>query len=392
MRPHAQGGQTISARQLWMLVAGSRTAVITTTLPVVTTGRAGRDAWLAAVTTTLAALLLAVLIASFARRLGRRSLAEHSQRVLGRTLGKVPALVVAALFAVGGYYQSRTFSDLIAVTALPNTPNWALALVTLTPPIFIAWRGLDGLGRSAEIALTLLGASFLVVIPLASAPELNWRWILPVLEHGWGPVLTSVPVGLFWSAAFSFVSVAAYPHLDQPQKLPGSLVLANLIAGAVLVVMAILVIGQFGPAEASRMTSPVYTFVKILQIGAVVRRLEILAVAVWVPAVGLATALLLWAAARMLAGVTGLQIRHAALLVGGAVLLASVWQEPDSLMLQRLMSAAALPALAGGVIAPMLLVGVAGALARPGRGQDRARRRARRWARARRDRREANPR
>jgi spore germination protein (amino acid permease) len=375
VRPARQGEQTISARQLWLLIAASRTAAITTTLPVVTGAMAGRDAWIASLLATVLAVGFGLVVAAFARNLRRDSFAEYSRRVLGPHLGSAAALVLLAAFIGGAHFQARTFADLITLTALPKTPTWALGLITTFAPTFIAWRGLDGLGRAAEVGLTLLIISFAFLLPAVSAPEFEWQWVLPVLEHGWRPVVTAVPVALLWFMLLTSVSLAAYPHLDQPKRLPGALVVGNLVPGLILTAMAVVVVGQFGPGQAARMVSPVYVLVNSLRIGAVVRRLEILAVAIWVPAACLMTGLLIWAAARLLSGISRLQIRHGALLIGGLLLAAGALDSPDGYDLVRTTNSLAGPIALGGLVAPPAVVWAVSLVRRPRSGDRRKARR-----------------
>jgi|GEM_PF-3184211 len=366
MRVRQQGHQAISARQLWLLIAASRVAVITATLPVLTTGRAGRDAWIASLLMTLAAVIFSVLLASFVRRLGRQSFAEYSLDVWGAWLGRAMTLGLCGILLAGAFAQLRTFTDLITVTALPNTPDWTLSIIAVLPPTFVAWRGLDGLGRSAEIVITLLALTFVVIFPLVSVPELEWRWILPVMEHGLSPILSSIPVGLVWFLAFSLTALAAYPHVDQRQRILPTLIMGNVVAGAVLVLVSIVVVGQFGPAEAAKLLSPVYSLVKNLQIGGIVRRMEILVVAIWVPAAGLAGAFLLWAAARLLAGITSLQIRHAVLLGGAIVVVAAALPHPNLFELVTWQTRLALPLILA-ILAVIISTWAMDLIRRPGR-------------------------
>lgn len=335
MRIGRQGSQLISNRQLLLITLVSRLTMVTAALPVVTCAASTRDAWIAALLATGMAAIYALLIASTAAWMGNRSIAEYAPAILGKVAGRIVVAGLCAFFLWIGYLRMQLYTDLISITVLPNTPAWAVVLVGILPPSLIAWKGLDGLGRAAEIVAVLFLGSLMIALPLAVAPELQMRWLLPVLEEGLASIIPGIEVSLFWFTVSTLPILAIYPHLHEKKGHTRAMVLATILAGLALTAFAVLAVAEFGPAEANHQLSPVYALVKNLNLGRTVRRLEILTFMFWTPALSLDTGLTLWAIGRLVAGLTGLQIRHASLLAAVPLAVAVAWPAPDIFTIRR---------------------------------------------------------
>lgn len=159
---------------------------------------AGRDAWLAVVVTACIAIPTAVLVVLPGLRFPGQSFAQYSESILGRILGKIVSLMFVLVFIVLLASTSLQFGDLFTSGIMPNTPILIFITMQLLVSALAVYAGIEILGRAAEIIAPL---TFLLIyaILIASLPDADFSNLTPMLEKGWGPVLSGV------SAQMSFM-------------------------------------------------------------------------------------------------------------------------------------------------------------------------------------------
>ncbi len=362
MRPETHGQFTISTRQLMLILASARLITAVDSLPVLTSGDAGRDAWIAALAGGAIACLLALFLGRWIQPWGRGSFTEYAKQSLGSIGGGLVSLVAAAAILTIAYFKHRVFGSLLQVASLPDTPMWAINLPALAVGGYLAWRGLDGIGRAAEVIGTLVFLSALVSFSVGTASLREVEWLLPVLDKGVRPLLLPSIQSTAWHVAAIVVVLGAFPHLDRRQGAGRAMFFATAFSTITAALLTVATIIEFGPKQAGGMSSPLYSLLKNVSVGESIRRLEVLIMMVWVPAFMLITAIYLWVPARLLSGVFGFQTRH--IVLGIIVLMAWPVSANSPAYLENLsVLRSTVPGwVAAGILALVLLAGVAGRL------------------------------
>ncbi|GHV01717.1 hypothetical protein FACS1894211_11960 [Clostridia bacterium] len=187
----------LNRRQFVCLILLLGTASKIIALPTVLADAAGKDAWIAALLDTALFLIpLAFLLTAYVLSRG-----ESLDEVLNRTIGVWAAKAVyAALLLVFVAHtamqckENRTFLDAALYTGAP----WALYSIPLFLLLaFAAYKGLNGLGRFAELLAPLALAALLCTAASAFSGYRFFR-LLPVLEKGFRPVWRGALDGMFW--------------------------------------------------------------------------------------------------------------------------------------------------------------------------------------------------
>lgn len=187
----------ISSLQAGMLVAGA----------VAITGHAlaashfyqagGRDAWLGGVTATPFALLAVWSLHKLGQRFPGLTLVEYLPRLLG-----YPGYVLAALFVLyfclSTVFTLRMLTDWLSESILIATPSWVAGGLYMAAVLYAARGGLDVLVRINQFTLPILTFLGFLVAAGTNASK-DYGLLLPVLEHGFGPLLmvTGLQLGYF---------------------------------------------------------------------------------------------------------------------------------------------------------------------------------------------------
>jgi hypothetical protein len=189
----------LNRRQFVCLILLLGTASKIIALPTVLADAAGKDAWISALLdTALFCVPLALILIAYALARGKSLDAVFG----GATGAWIVKIIYAALFLAFVAHtamqckENRAFLD----TALYTGAPWALYSVPLILLLsFAAYKGLNGLGRFAELLVPLALAA---LVCTAAAAFSNYRFyrVLPVLERGFRPVWRGAADGMFWYA------------------------------------------------------------------------------------------------------------------------------------------------------------------------------------------------
>ncbi|MDP2859747.1 MAG: GerAB/ArcD/ProY family transporter [Bacillota bacterium] len=300
----------ISARQLMLMLAAMRAAVITVFLPVVAQGDARQDAWIAALVTTLIGSLIGAMMASLAMRFPGKSLGSFGKETLGRPLGIVASVLVGMTLYVIAVSRLRLFSLVLVEEFFPQTPGWAIAVPIWLVVVYGSMLGVDSMGRAAEAVFTLIIGSIITgVLLLYVSQAAVLTNLAPVLERGWAPVMEAAVSPIFSFSTTAALVLAFGKYVAEPARLRGAVVGAILIAGALLTGLSALTVGVLGPHHAGHEMTPLLAVARAVFVGGVVERADLLLLAIWFVAVIFKITVLLLATSIILGDALGISFR-----------------------------------------------------------------------------------
>lgn len=241
-------------------------------------GAAKRDAWLSVLLAIVPLMLWVGMLTYIIKKIYPISI----YRWLNERYGKVSAwffngFVILYLLSMA----ALTLKDTMVwshVFYLPGTPIIFIALIFTAVCLFAAISGLRAIAISSGILLpfVVLFGDFVMSFNI---PKKDYSLLLPILEHGWSPVLQGL---IFVGGGFSelIIILLLQPYVRKKVRylplLILSLFLVLLIFGPLTGALA-----EFGPYEATRQRYPAYEEWRLVTIGKYIRHVDFLAIYQW---------------------------------------------------------------------------------------------------------------
>lgn len=264
---------------------------------------AGRDAWLAAVTGTP----LAVLVTGAWVKLYFRPGLTPLDRVRHHRWWAAAVrflLTVYAAYHAGGILSEAVF--LLAIV-YPETPTWVFHLGLGGTALVLAGYGRETIGRVGLVLLPLmiltLGVNFLILLPASG----EWVQLLPMLEHGIGPVVATMPFTLA-AAAETVVLTFLADGLGTPQRRRIARVLAAsvIVQQMLLAVVVAVCVAALGPGETARSLAPTLTVSRLARPIPLLARPEVFTLSAWLLGITIKVALFVYVTGVLVRDILGL--------------------------------------------------------------------------------------
>jgi spore germination protein KB len=288
--------EKIHNRQLVFMLFMIRSTVTIASLPVLTTGTAEQDAWLSAIVSLAATLLMILLIGGLAVKFPEETVFEYSQKLLGKAGGAIICLFFLWTFLNTAATEIRIYAELLKIGFLPYTPLIFLISSMVLLAAVAVGLGVEVIARTAD-ALFFFYVFSITASLLGALKAFDFINLQPVLSRGFGPVFSSA----LTSAALgnqSLVLSILVPTLTAPRKAIPSAALAALLSGIVLILSTITVVGVLGPKISSSSLFPFFLMTKAIEISHFVERVEVLVVIAWGLGIFINLAVFLYCGAR----------------------------------------------------------------------------------------------
>lgn len=271
--------EKISNRQLLFIVFIIRTTLIIATLPVLTTGNAAQDAWISSAVVLVGSVMVVAAIGALSRKFPQMTIIEYSRVLLGKTFGTIVSLGFLWLFLHIAATDTRIYSEVLADGFLSGTPVLVTAGSMVTVSALAVYLGIETIGRSADALIPVLTV-FVVISIIAGLGLFDPKNLEPVFARGISPIVSGVitPTGV----SVQFLSVAMLtPALTEPEKAVPTSVVAVGLAGLVLIVTSIVVVGALGPELASNAIFPLFKASRATMFTRFLERLEAPGIVAW---------------------------------------------------------------------------------------------------------------
>ena len=299
----AEPREVIANRQLIEVLFMMRTTVMISFLPLLTTGSAAQDAWAAGLVAGLLLILVAWAIGGLAAKYPRLTVVDYSRILLGRFLGTIVSLVITWYFLLIAATDIRIYAELMRVAFMPNTPIWFTTIAMVFLASLAAWFGMEPIGRAADAFLPFFVA-FIALTLLGAASSINVHNLQPVLARGLGPIFSSVwtPLGI----GLQWVSVGMlFPSLTPENRRVHSVILAAILSGAVLAVIAAVLVGVLGADLGSKSLFPFLKMARSVRPTRTIERIEILGTIAWGLGLFAGSSTLVYCGSRALSQILG---------------------------------------------------------------------------------------
>lgn len=287
---------------------------------------AKQDAWIAIVI----AIALGVLIVCGYSYLLSLAQGENLYSALNQGFGKWLGRAVTFLYTVYFLYLAariiRDFCELVNIAILPYTPMEAIIFSFLIIMAYMVYKGIEVMGRTAEV-FSPFALLFVLVISLLlwASGALHIDEFQPVLGDGIVPVLKAIfPELLTFPFGETISFLLVLPLLRNKKHARKVAVWGVMISGILLVVSAFVQIASLGYEARTRASFPLLSAAKNISIGDFFERVDALVVFVMMLGIVVKSSIFLFCGLKGIEHLTHRPYRHFTMPVSFLVALIAV--------------------------------------------------------------------
>jgi spore germination protein KB len=267
--------EKISNNQFLVLIILFTIGTASLIAPPLLVGTAKQDAWLSSIIGIGFGLLFGKLYGMLALRYPTLTLAEYSEKILGKWIGKTVSFLFFLYTLILTAGLLRIIGDLLTTHILTETPIQAIEILFLLTVIMGVRLGLETIARTSEMLLPYV-LIFFVLLVLFLLPQIEFENISPFLENGMNPVLR----GAFRTLGVPFLDLVVFlmitPSVVTQKKIEKTMLIGILMGGIILLLITLLSILVLGVGLTSRLNYPTFVLAEKIDIGNFIQRIEIL--------------------------------------------------------------------------------------------------------------------
>ncbi|CAM4504757.1 MULTISPECIES: GerAB/ArcD/ProY family transporter [Paenibacillus] len=239
---------------------------------------AKRDSWISVLLSAGPFLIFALMLAYVSRFLQHQTLHEWLTSRLGKPIGMLFRVGNSLFFLSAIYFTLHDTTTWAKTNYLTETPILVTSIALMSLCAYGAYKGIRSLAFTAGLILPLVVLlGFYVAI--VNTQYKDYSRLLPVLEHGWHPVLN----GMIYSLAGMFELLFIWyiqPHLTKRIRVWQYLMLALILVG-LTVGPLIGAIVEFDPFEAAKMRYPAFEEWRIASLGKYIAQTDFFSIYQW---------------------------------------------------------------------------------------------------------------
>ncbi|MNC14791.1 Spore germination protein YndE [compost metagenome] len=241
-------------------------------------GEAKQDAWLAMLVGALAGLFVLLIHLGIHRQEPQLDLFLLLRRYMGKYLGTLLNLLFVGYFTYEASRNLRDFGEITVLTLLNRTPTWIIILITIIVVSNTVRYGYKVLFLMCMILLPVMLIGYaLISILIPFTGLFHWGFSLPVLEHGWKPILNAaIPEIISFPFGQVVLFLVFYPHAHKGRNLNKAVIVTYILTALTLTFINQLIIFVLGPKIAVYSTLPLLETVQLIDLAEVFERMDAL--------------------------------------------------------------------------------------------------------------------
>ncbi|MGO4270333.1 endospore germination permease [Paenibacillus sp. TAF58] len=268
----------ISVRQFTVLVILYMIGTSILLVPSILAEAAKQDAWIASILGVGMGMLSVLLYYALGNRYPDMTIAEYSERILGKWLGKAVSLLFISFIYLLASFLLRVLGNFMTTHIMPETPIEVINIVFIGVVILAVRLGLENIGRASEIFFPAVIILFLLLVVFLSS-KIKFNNIQPMLDEGIKPVLMAA--FYFFSLQELVVFLMLFPYVNQTNKARNALLAGTWIGGIFLIITTVLSTLVLGTDYTARNMYPSYTLAKQINVGNFLQRAEAILAVIW---------------------------------------------------------------------------------------------------------------
>lgn len=232
------------------------------------------DTWLAVLAGLTAGLLIALVYIALAGKFPGKNLVQIHDLIYGPYLGKLVSLQYIGLFVILLSVHLWFIGDFILTYIMPETP---IIVIMIMFTFICAWAVRQGIEVIARMNVLSVFITFLIILLtfVLLLKDMEFTNLLPIFEVPLDDFIQSTHIIMNVSFSELLIFLMVIPYMNKPKQAKKSVLLGMLIGGLFLLIATIRNIATLGPLV-TILTSPSMESVRLIHIGKILTRLEIL--------------------------------------------------------------------------------------------------------------------
>lgn len=263
------------------------------------------DTWLAVITALIMGLLFSLVYIKLASIFPGKTAIEINDLIFGTYLGKLISLQYLYLFITLLSIYLWFIGDFVLTFIMPETP---ITLIISMFTFVSAWavrQGIEVIGRMS-IAIVLIATLIISLTFVLLFKDMEFSNFLPIFEVPLKDLLQSTHIIMHISFSEVLIFLMVIPYINKPKQVKKSILLGLFSGGLLLLTTSIRNIATLGPLS-SIVTSPAIEAVRLIDIGKIITRLEVLVAMAQIFSLFIITSILYYASALGIAQITKLR-------------------------------------------------------------------------------------
>ncbi|MDM5155304.1 endospore germination permease [Bacillus sp. DX1.1] len=242
-------------------------------LPNTVVATAGTDGWISIVLGWIVTNIVGVLIIFTMNKNPNMNFFDLMIQCFGKWLGKLMILLYSFYLAFAGVNTLLKVIDMVKVWIFPSMPSYQIIILLIIPFYILARDGIQAIARYNEFVFlcTLMLPAILLLSLKSGYYPLH---LLPVIKHGWFPVLQGVKEMITPYAGLE-IAYFLYPFLQKKEKAVTGIIIANTLTMLLMLYVTILCFLHFSPEGMHTLIWPVFYLLKGIRF-AFLERFEII--------------------------------------------------------------------------------------------------------------------
>jgi len=264
-----------------------------------------QDTWLAVLAALFIGVLFALVYIALATRFPGKTLIQINDLIFGPFLGKLVSIQYLWLFISTLSVYLWFMGDFVLTYLMPETPIILVLIMFALLCAYAVRQGIEVIARIAFMAVTI--TSIIIILTfLLLIKDMKYTNFLPIFEVPIGELIQSTHIITQVSFSEVLVFLMVIPFMNKPQQTKKSVLLGMLIGGLALLAATIRNIATLGPLNAI-VSSPSLEAVRLINIGKVITRLEVLVAMAQILLLFIITSVLYYAVVLGIAQITKLR-------------------------------------------------------------------------------------
>jgi len=279
--------ERISPHQFMTL--GAAVLMGTTFLPVASmvTGVGGRDGWMSVLPGIAVGIPYGLMVISLLEQYPRKNLLQISETLFGKWIGKIIGVFYISITGYFGGLLLGQAGDIYEVSIMPLTPLGMFYLGGLLLVFYLVWSGIEVFARFSEVIFPIIIIAMVLNIGL-SIPRVEQGELMPILSEGIKPLFRGGIKVLPFAMEYILFLAGILSFLPTGKKELGQLKTgvwrAVFLVGILDMLVVLIQILVFGPAETIRLVYGLLVLGKMVEVSRTVAGVESLFLGVWLGA------------------------------------------------------------------------------------------------------------
>jgi spore germination protein KB len=308
--------RSISSLQLYMLVIITVAVNCHVTLIPLLIESAGRDAWISLFISFITLLPFILIILYIQRTTQSGEVLTWIQQRYGFTHVVLRVIVIIWLLCTAAI-SLKDVVNWANVSFLQLTPPYTLSILFTLTCYFSALKGLRTLAIVTGVLLPIV-SSLGFFVAIFNHPEKDYSLLLPILEHGFQPILRGV--GFANAAILESAMMIFLLHHTRGTLKARHLVLLLFILVGLTIGPTIASIAEYGYEEAVKQRFPAYEQWRLFQLGRYIGHLDFMAIFQWLSGAFIRIALAIFLMVDVV-GIKKQKLRHTYVAISALVVL-----------------------------------------------------------------------